>query len=406
MAGPDSQQIGDQAAAAIEHVLAKAGFVTGRLDPDLGEDLWVEIDGRRASADGAFPYRALLQVKGAGEISSGTFTYDLSVKHIRRWTAQILPLFVVGVDLAGDRFFAKSIDEIVSGDLRGKDPMQLSGATVRVHLPAAQDLPSQLRTAIEEHYRSSQLVLAGLDRDLIEQDYFEVLERKAPEPGLRVPIASWKVIWKSPRRAQHFAAMLTELARLAAEEYASAKPRPAFVVFHIYRSQFDLHRNLAAARVDWVDPSHPKSAEITRVLGAPGAFQQRVDKDLEAMREIFRARTASPVDYREYSTRVGTLLDEVTDTLLARPALEGWDDQIIARFDLLDALWNEGPDAPVECAQLESMLKAHYHAVFDSYFVSKHRRHALPITTLERLLRQSLDRMGHCRGAWRILVRP
>ena len=287
--------------------------MTGRLSPDLGEDLWFELDGRRASAEGSFPYRALVQAKSSREVKGDTFTYDLDIKHVRRWAAQPLPVFVAGVDLAGERFFAKSIDAILVDDVDGKDAMQVTGTTVRVRLPLIQDLGGHLCAAIEKHYRSSQLVLAGLDQSLIEQDYFEILERKAPEPWLKVPIAGWRVMWKSPRRPQHLAAMLTELARLAAQEYADASPRPAYVVFHIYRSQFDLHRNLATVRVDWVDPSHPKADDIVRILGAPGAFHLRTDKDIDAYRDFFRGRTATARDYIPYGTKVGIMLDELTD---------------------------------------------------------------------------------------------
>jgi len=85
--------------------------------------------------------------------------------------------------------------------------------------------------------------------------------------------------------------------------------------------------------------------------------------------------------------------------------LDGWDTPLAARFNEVDELWNKGADAPVECAQLDDMLTAHYRAVFESYFVAKVRREALPSATLERLLRQSLDRMRQCRGAWQVFAR-
>jgi hypothetical protein len=402
--GPHNQQTGDLGEIAVEYTLRKAGFLTGRLSPDPGEDLWLEAGGHRAIADGAFPYRALVQAKGSGGVEGDTFTYDLKTKHIRRWAAQLLPVFVVGVDLAAERFFAKSIDEILTDDLAGQDPMQLTGSTHRAHLPAVGDLGEFLRAAIEVHYRSSQLVLAGLDQHVVEHDYFEVLKRTPPEPG-GTPIATWEVLWKSPRRPQHLAALLTELARQAAREYATTQPKPALVVFHVFRSQFDLHRNLATVRVDWVDPSHPRAADLIRILGVPGAFRLRFDQDVDEMRAILRARTATPADFREYGARIGGLLDEITDQLLARPAIDGWTDALVARFETVDQMWEAGLDAPVECASLDGALKAQHRAMFDSYYVAKHRRKALPPATLERLLHQSLEQMETCRGAWRMFVR-
>jgi hypothetical protein len=406
VAGPDNQQTGDEGEDALKYALAKAGFTSGRFDPDLGEDLWAEADGRRASAEGSFPYRALFQAKGSRNVPGDTFPYDIQTKHVRRWAAQPLPVFVVGVDLAGEsRFFAKSIDQILVDDLGGKDPTQLTGTTVRVHLPRVPDLGAHLLPAIEEHYRSSQLMLAGLDQHIIEQDHFEILSRKGPEAFDRVPIAGWRVMWKSPRRPQYLAAMLTELARLAAREYANSRPRPAFVIFHIYRSQFDLQRNLATVRVDWVDPSHPRAADIIRIFGAEGGFRFRIDKDNDELREVLRARTATAHDFTRFACRVGTLLDEITTALLARPVLDGWDDQLLRRFNEVDELWNKGPDAPVECAQLDEMLKGHYDAMFQNYFVAKYRRQAFPPKMLEQVLRESLDRMSRCRGAWQEFAR-
>jgi hypothetical protein len=406
VSGPDSQQIGDEGEIAVEHALRKGGFLTGRLSPDPGEDLWVEIDGRRASAQGTFPYRALVQAKGVRGGTGNTFAYDLKTKHVRRWAAQPLPVFVVGVDLDTDRFFAKSIDDILSQDLGGQDPMQLTGTTVRAHLPMTKDLGASLRAAIENHYRSSQLDLSRVDQQVIEHDCFEVLQRKPPEPGSPTPIASWQILWKSPARPQHLAAMLTELARQASHEYAAAHPKPAFVVFHVFRSQFDLHRNLATVRVDWVDPSHPQAADITRILGAPGGFKFRFDQDVDELREVLCARTATAADFRQFGAQVGASLDEVADALLAGPALDGWSDALVARFEKTDSLWDAGPDAPVECASLDDALKALHQALFSSYFVAKYRRAALPHATLERLLRQSLEQIQTCRGAWRRFVRP
>lgn len=65
VSGHDRQQTGDMAETTVEQALRAAGFMTGRLSPDPGEDLWAEVDGRRAAAEGPFPYRGLVQVKGS-----------------------------------------------------------------------------------------------------------------------------------------------------------------------------------------------------------------------------------------------------------------------------------------------------------------------------------------------------
>jgi hypothetical protein len=188
----------------------------GPLQPDPGEDFWVEPAGRQAIAEGAFPFRGLLQVKATAKAEDSTFSDDIPVKQIVRWASQPLPVFLVGVRTPPPpAFYAKSIDQIVAEDLKGQDPTTLRTQTARVWLPLVTDLAAMLTEAIHEHHRSLQLVLEGVSETDIEQHYFEVLERKRPERWEKVPIASWRVLWKSAPRPQQFAAMLTELARRA-----------------------------------------------------------------------------------------------------------------------------------------------------------------------------------------------
>jgi hypothetical protein len=102
MAGWEGQQTRDAGQAIVEAELARAGFLVGRLDPDLGEDLWAEVDGRRASASGELPLRALFQVKATAEAIDECIL-DVEVDHLKRWAAQPLPVFVVGVSTATQR---------------------------------------------------------------------------------------------------------------------------------------------------------------------------------------------------------------------------------------------------------------------------------------------------------------
>jgi len=401
--GWERQQTGDAGEKVVESTLTRSGYATGVLDPDLGEDLWIEADGRRASAEGSFPYRALVQVKSSRQADGDTFLHDLELEHIRRWAAQPLPVFVIGVDLAGERFFAKLVDDIIAEELGGQDVMQRTGRTIRVRLPVSTSLGVDLRVRMEGFYRSSQLVLANLDQHRIEQDHFEIVKREPSEPWAR--FCGWSVIWKSAQRPQYLAAVLTELARQATHDRAVGPLRPDFFVFHLYRSLFDLQHNIATVRVDWVDPSHPGASKTNRILGAPGGFRWRVEKGIESRREFHRARTINARDYVEYGTEVGTVLDEITELLISRPVLEGWNAPLVARFKEVDKLWNEGPDAPVECAQLEKMITAHHQAVDGSYHVANHRRDALPQQTVERLLRESIERMRECHRAWRVIAR-
>jgi hypothetical protein len=404
--GWQNQQTGDAGQSLVQAELTTHGFLIGPLQPDPGEDFWVEESGRRAVSEGRFPLRALLQVKGTPRPDEAVFVDDIPRKQIVRWASQPLPVFLVGVRTSAPHaFYAKAIDDVVADDLQGKDPTALESKTVRVKLPPVADLAACLSKAIEDHHRSMRLVLDGLSETEIEQHYFEVLDKRKPSWRL-LPAASWRVLWKSSPRPQHFAAMLTELARRAEAEYATTLPCPAYVVFHVYRSLFDEQRNLAIARADWVYPGHPRAAETAEKFGAVGGFRIRQDHDVDAYREFFRARTATDDEFAHYAREVGTLLDEVIDAVLAGPGgAEVWTDALRAQFQVVDSLWNEGPMAPVKHKALDDALTALHGAVFDHEFVAVYRKDKLTADIVAKLLREAETKMGEFRGSWRVLIR-
>jgi hypothetical protein len=345
-------------------------------------------------------------VKGTPRPDGAAFIDDIPLKQIVRWASQPLPVFLVGVRTTSPHaFYAKAIDDVVAEDLQGKDPTTLESKTVRVNIPPVADLAALLTEGIEDHHRSMRLVLDGLSETEIEQHYFEILEKKKPVWGL-LPAASWRVLWKSAPRPQHFAAMLTELARRAGTEYATALPCPAYVIFHVYRSLFDEHRNLAIARIDWVYPTHPRAAAIAKAFDAVGGFRVRHDRDVDAYREIFRARTATEDEFAAYAREIGTALDQVVDAILAGPGgVKAWTDTLRAQFQAIDTRWNEGPMAPAKHKPLDDALTALHGAVFDHEFVAIYRKDKLTADVLARLLRDAETRMREFRGSWRVLLR-
>jgi hypothetical protein len=408
MPGWENQGIGDAGQSLVQAELATRGFLIGPLLPDPGEDFWIEQEGRRAIAEGSFPSRALLQVKATSSVDGATFVDDIPLKQIVRWASQPLPVFIVGVTTTPpSAFYAKSIDDIVTDDLKGRDPTTLTAKTVRVRLPLVADLSTLLAKTVQEHHRSMRLVLDGLSETEIEQHYFEVLEKKNPEGWERVPIAGWRVLWKSEPRPQHFAAMLTELARRAGPEYGKTVPRPAYVIFHVYRSLHDMQLNLAVARVDWVDPTHPKAARIAEFLKAVGGFNVRHDKDVAAFREIFRAKMATAEDFALYAEKVGTAFDQITDAILAGPGVvEAWNASLRQQFNDADTFWNEGPLPPVQQTALNEALTVYYRTLLEHEVVAIYRRDKLAPEVTARLLRQSEAKLRDYRGSWRVFVRP
>ncbi len=131
--GWENQRTGDEAQSLVQTALTTAGFLIGPLQPDPGEDFWVEEGGRRAISEGCFALRALLQVKGTPRPDGAVFIDDIPLKQIVRWASQPLPVFLVGVrTTAPNAFYAKLIDDVVADDLHGKDPTTLESNTVRL----------------------------------------------------------------------------------------------------------------------------------------------------------------------------------------------------------------------------------------------------------------------------------
>src|SRR5688500_20397741 len=96
--GYDHQEIGDWGEAFVKATLARERYTVIELKPDLGEEFLIEIEGRRAVAEGLHPRRALVQVKTHSQFSDSDFMkVSIPLKAIIRWSVQPLPMFIVGV---------------------------------------------------------------------------------------------------------------------------------------------------------------------------------------------------------------------------------------------------------------------------------------------------------------------
>ena len=122
----------------------------------------------------------------------------------------------------------------------------------RVH-----NLAKELAAQIDNFHRRGATDMSGLAEVEKRNEYFEVVRKGQPNLIVRLakPV-SWSVIWRSARRPSYFAAMLTDLYWQAHETYGKLAA-PAYVSFHIYRSQYDFTHNIAVALVHWLDDRHP-----------------------------------------------------------------------------------------------------------------------------------------------------
>ena len=405
MSGWQSQQTGDLGPAIVQAVLARGGFLAGTLTPDPGEDLWAEVDGRRAIAQGEFPLRALFQVRATGDDTSEC-VLDIELDQIKRWAAQPLPVFLIGVSTPKERLFAKSIDDIVSEDLSGRDPFEIRTQRARVRPRAVENLGLVMKTAIEKHYAPSRLALSDVSNTEITSHYFEVLSRRDPA-GVSIPTAVWDVLWKSPPRPQHFAAMVTELVRRARNQYGRTELRPILFFFNIFRSSEDRHYNVAAARVEVINLDHPRAEELKRTLEMPRGYNVRQDRDVVESREYWQSITMSPGVFRAYAEGVGLALDALADKVLERVRAGEWvwDDALNETFKGIKHIWENQTIAPPECRMLERVLEEQFECLLQHGYIWRNTRGRFDNSTRCEMLGELETKLTQSRGAWAVVLR-
>lgn len=350
--------------------------------------------------------RALFQVR-ATEHDKSECVLDIKVDQIKRWAAQPLPVFLVGVGTTTGKLFAKSIDEIVVEDLAGKDPFEITTKTVRVRLKATEDLGATVRASIHNHYAAARLDLATMGDSEIKSHYFEVLSRRNPDDGASIPTSIWTVLWKSPPRPQHFAAMVTELKKRARRQYEHVEPRPMLFFFNIFCSAEDRHYDLAAARVDVINADHPRAEELRTVLQIADGYRVRLDRDLPESREYFQSIAVPPEEFREYAKKVGQALDTLTGKVLkrAKNARRAWDDALNAEFTVVNDLWNNQTVGPSECRMLEASLDEYFQCLLRHNVIERNRAQRFPAAERVRLLEELETQLEQCRGSWSVVLR-
>jgi hypothetical protein len=406
MSGWQSQQTGDLGEGVVVAALQRAGFLVGRLTPDPGEDLWAELDGRRSIAEGHFPLRALIQVRATAD-DTAELVLDVDIDQIKRWAAQPLPVFLVGVSTPTEKLFTKSIDNIVSDDLGGKDPFEMKTKTARVRLHSPEDLGLTLRAAMHQHYASSQLTLEDVPDSEIKNHYFEVLTRRNPESGVSIPTAIWAILWKSPPRPQHFAAMVTELITQGRWQYERSDPRPMLFFFNIFRSLEDRHNNVAAVRIHVVNPDHPNAETLRQQLDMPGGYKVTRERDVAESRQYFESIAMSPEVFRDYAKEVGPQLDALANEVLARArnGVQIWDDGLIGKFNAAKALWNNETVAPAECRMLEAVLEEQFECLLEHGVTWRNTRNQFAPAMRASLLRELEIKLQQCVESWAVVLR-
>lgn len=370
MTGWENQETGDWGEAFVKAELAREKYSVIELKPDLGEEFLIEIEGRKAVAEGLYPRRALIQVKTKSICSdSNLMKVPIPLKAIVRWSAQPLPVFVVGVcGRDTPSLFMMSLDEVLTEVLQGRDPTICEQETVTVGLRVAPTLAKTMSLAIEEFTRTLIPDFERLSKEEIDANHFEILKESAPIVYEKVVLVGWSVLWKSPRRPQFFSAMFRELTKRAKAKYAYIK-KPVNFIFHVYRSLRDHQHNMAIAHVDWVDIEQRGLVAVKEVFEwAP--FRVRPGHDNDESRMFIAGKTATAQEFALCVQGIGRLLDAMTATILQNATkADGrapWSKELAIALEEADRIWNEMPRAPTELALVEKFISNYLNALDDN----------------------------------------
>ena len=408
MTGYQNQETGDWGEAAVKNELARENYSVIELKPDLGEDFLVELEGRKAVAEGLYPLRALIQVKAHADPSdTDIMKVAIPMKAIIRWSAQPWPVFILGVrGRQTPSFFLASLDEVLTDTLQGRDPALCEQETVTVGLKLTPILAKSMAFAIKEFVRTLVPDFEALTKEEIEANHFEILKEQPPTFYERAVQAGWSILWKSPRRPQFFSAMFRELIKQAKVKYAFSD-KPVEVNFHIYRSLRDQQHNMAVAHVDWVNNEDHRFANL-KVLFPWAPFRVRPGHDNDESRRYIAGRTATASEFAQCVRKIGSILDGITATILQNEATPGdrspWSVELAAVLKDADRLWNEMPHAPTELATVDRFIANYLQALDDNRWM---RDPSANITQSqgERWYPQNISALAGYYLAWPLLLK-
>lgn len=298
--GSRSQLTGERAETKVRDVLLDAQLFCSKYEHDRGEDMLVELEGYIGKDDiGCGPRIGLLQIKGhEAEVEpapdNGMVKRRIDLDHLRRWAAIPLPVFIVAVELVGNKpqFFARAVDKLIA-DIAPAGLAELEQQKITITVPRTDDLPSLLKTEIAEFYSLHAFQLAGLSENVIARNHYEIISTTTPfvPPQAKVWWKNIRVLWKGPWRPAHFWATLNHIAdQLKQKEGGRRTPLKATI--HVYRSLKDDRDNNAIAHVSWLEDNHSATDALKERVNWPKAahwmrFQFHGKSSLEELPESF-----------------------------------------------------------------------------------------------------------------------
>ncbi|MHC2066126.1 hypothetical protein ACYFX5_01515 [Bremerella sp. T1] len=413
MSGWENQEAGDWGEGIVKAALSGGRITSASLDPDLGEDLLIEVAGREASATGSHAKAALVQVKACFQECKSDEIKVSGIKKTKlmRWSSQQLPVFVVavpGFSTRTPRFYVKAVDEFLEENFSGVEIRDIARETLTVTARHTEDIANWLINKIEDFHRAVDADLAALSTSDKRNEHFEIVRRGKPDPlGQMARHVSWKVIWSSRRRPAYFAAMIAELFREAHQTYADLNA-PAYVSFHIYRSQYDMTHNMAVARVHWIDDLHPRFALAARAVDRQNPTIEYVET-LPEYRVFVESMAADASVFVGQVKLVAPKFDEFARKLLAAEAdgergKEFWTAEVIAEMEELESLWDNVPLAPPEFNTLQEVLSSYVEAL-TGHRIFAGKAHWNPKGESERYRLETAEEVQCYYGTWWVLLK-
>jgi hypothetical protein len=125
--------IADLSIHHVEGLALKCGYSVQQLVPDYGYDLWLATFNEQGEAEDSY---VLLQLKASDGLrqyeldQEEVFSFPVSVKDYRRWTEEVLPVFLILYDAQLGEAYWLDVQDHAAAQQQGP-----KGKTVRLRVP-------------------------------------------------------------------------------------------------------------------------------------------------------------------------------------------------------------------------------------------------------------------------------
>jgi hypothetical protein len=154
--------IADLSVNHVERLVLKCGYTMQRVSADYGFDLWVTTYQETGEIEDA---EVRLQLKASDNLrqyelaQEDSFSFPVSTKDFRLWSAALLPAFFILYDAQLDEAYWLDVQEYATNQ-----PQDLSGKSVRLRIPRQHVLGVQTIRLMRQRKQQRILDLQGSQR--------------------------------------------------------------------------------------------------------------------------------------------------------------------------------------------------------------------------------------------------